>query len=210
MVHLQITHEKKGKWSKPNLLGIMFQPLIFRGVYHLFKIKIIVLWILWCSQDHLRILDTCHPEDPNSSRAAWYISQLLKVVEHRFTATGGLVTQIPRVSPRTDGLMDGWYPVPGTPISERLSKSSNFLSFSSWGKCEFQGKCCWFYSSRLQMILFTLVTFNSCQSWGRPNLPSSICFFRNSGLPRRRLWNIIFECHRFFWVHFFLFKLIKW
>ena len=27
-----ITHEKKGKWSEPNLQGIMFQPLIFRGV----------------------------------------------------------------------------------------------------------------------------------------------------------------------------------
>ena len=28
--NLQITHEKKGKWSEPNLHGIMFQPLIFR------------------------------------------------------------------------------------------------------------------------------------------------------------------------------------
>ena len=30
--NLQITHEKKGKISEPNLQGIMFQPLIFQGV----------------------------------------------------------------------------------------------------------------------------------------------------------------------------------
>ena len=29
--NLQITHEKKGTWSEPNLQGIMFQPLIFQG-----------------------------------------------------------------------------------------------------------------------------------------------------------------------------------
>lgn len=57
--------------------------------------------------------------------------------------------------------MDGWHPVPQ--ISERLSKSSIFYHFLA-GKCEFQGKCWWFYGSRLQMILFTSVTFNSCQS----------------------------------------------
>ena len=28
-----ITHEKKGKWSEPNLHGIMFQPLI-SGMFH--------------------------------------------------------------------------------------------------------------------------------------------------------------------------------
>ena len=28
-----ITHEKKGKWSEPNLQGIMFRPIIFRGVF---------------------------------------------------------------------------------------------------------------------------------------------------------------------------------
>ena len=33
MVHLQITHEKKGTWSEPNLHEDMFQPLIFRGVW---------------------------------------------------------------------------------------------------------------------------------------------------------------------------------
>ena len=27
-----ITHEKKGKWSEPNLHEDMFQPLIFRSV----------------------------------------------------------------------------------------------------------------------------------------------------------------------------------
>ena len=32
MIHLQITHEKKGKWSEPNLHEDMFQPLIFQGV----------------------------------------------------------------------------------------------------------------------------------------------------------------------------------
>ena len=31
----KINHEKKGTWSEPNLQGIMFQPLIFRGVYNL-------------------------------------------------------------------------------------------------------------------------------------------------------------------------------
>ena len=30
--NLQITDEKKGTWSEPNLQGIIFQPLIFRGV----------------------------------------------------------------------------------------------------------------------------------------------------------------------------------
>ena len=33
MVHLQITHEKIGTWSEPNLHEDMFQPLIFRGVW---------------------------------------------------------------------------------------------------------------------------------------------------------------------------------
>ena len=31
-----ITHEKKGKWSEPNLHEDMFQPLIFRDVFFLF------------------------------------------------------------------------------------------------------------------------------------------------------------------------------
>ena len=32
VLNLQITHKKKGKWSEPNLQGIMFQPLIFQSV----------------------------------------------------------------------------------------------------------------------------------------------------------------------------------
>ena len=30
--NIQITHEKKGKWSEPNLYEDMFQPLIFQGL----------------------------------------------------------------------------------------------------------------------------------------------------------------------------------